>query len=256
MLRAYVHPRQDDWDKYLGLLEFAYNNSVQASTGQTPFFLNLGRHPATPFDRALPRESQVPAANEFLETLADATQAAKDNIRAAQQRQAAHADRARRECTFKVGDQVMMSTKNLRMPAGLSSKLTAKFMGPFEIVRQASPVAFELSLPATVKIHPVFHASLLKYHHPPVVVSEDYTRPGPVYADRTGAYYEVDRVLGKRRIRMGSGRTQWQYLVSWKGYPASDNSWQPAKDVVHLKEDIERAPDVTPPAGTRRTRRT
>ncbi len=154
----------------------------------------------------------------------------------------------------------MLSTKNLRMPAGLSSKLTAKFMGPFkdkfEIVRQASPVAFELSLPAAVKIHPVFHASLLKYHNPHVVVSEDYNRPGPMYADRTGAYYEVDRILEKRRIRMGSGRTQWQYLVSWKGYPAADNSWQPAKDVAILKEEIERAPDVTPPAGTRRTRRT
>jgi hypothetical protein len=95
---------------------------VHASTGQTPFFLHLGKHPATPFDRALPRESQVRAANEFLETLADATQAAKDNICAAQQREAAHADRARLGCTVKVGDQVMLSTKNLRMSAGLSFK--------------------------------------------------------------------------------------------------------------------------------------
>jgi hypothetical protein len=72
-LRACVHPRQDDWHKYMGPLKFAYNNSVQASTGQTPFFLTLGRHPATPFDRALPCQSQVPAAKEFLETLADAS---------------------------------------------------------------------------------------------------------------------------------------------------------------------------------------
>jgi hypothetical protein len=71
-----------------------------------------------------------------------------------------------------------------------------------------------------------------------------------VYADCKGGSYEVDRVQEKRRIRMGSGRTQWQYLMLWKGYPASDNSWQPAKDIAHLKEDFEREPGVTPPAGT------
>jgi hypothetical protein len=75
MLRPYVHPRQDDWDQHLDLVAFAYNNATQASTGQTPFFLNHGRHPATPFDRALPRESEVPAANQFLQNLADATSA-------------------------------------------------------------------------------------------------------------------------------------------------------------------------------------
>jgi hypothetical protein len=45
MLRAYVTPHQTDWDLHLTAIEFAYNNSVQASTGYTPFYLNYGRHP-------------------------------------------------------------------------------------------------------------------------------------------------------------------------------------------------------------------
>ena len=48
MLRAYVAPHQSDWDEHLIAAEFAYNNSVQASTGSTPFYLNHGRHPHTP----------------------------------------------------------------------------------------------------------------------------------------------------------------------------------------------------------------
>ena len=52
-LRAYVAPHQSDWDKHLIAAEFAYNNSVQASTGSTPFYLNHGRHPHTPLSLAV-----------------------------------------------------------------------------------------------------------------------------------------------------------------------------------------------------------
>jgi hypothetical protein len=45
MLRAYVAPNNRDWDLHLPLVEFAYNDSVQASTGYTPFFLSQGWHP-------------------------------------------------------------------------------------------------------------------------------------------------------------------------------------------------------------------
>lgn len=46
ILRAYVSIRQTDWDLLLTPVEFAYNNSVQTSTGHTPFY--LGTHIHTP----------------------------------------------------------------------------------------------------------------------------------------------------------------------------------------------------------------
>ena len=42
MLRHYVNPVQDDWDEFLALVEFAYNNSWQESVRNTPFVLNYG----------------------------------------------------------------------------------------------------------------------------------------------------------------------------------------------------------------------
>ena len=35
-------------------------------------------------------------------------------------------------------------------------------MGPFFITRRIGPVAYELELPQTWRIHPVFHTSLLR----------------------------------------------------------------------------------------------
>src|SRR5947209_2006041 len=48
MLRAYVGYKQDNWDDYLPMAEFAYNNAKQTSTGLTPFELDCGQTPNTP----------------------------------------------------------------------------------------------------------------------------------------------------------------------------------------------------------------
>jgi hypothetical protein len=44
-LRCTINYHQDDWIDLLPLAKFAYNNTIQASTQQTPFFANSGYHP-------------------------------------------------------------------------------------------------------------------------------------------------------------------------------------------------------------------
>jgi hypothetical protein len=48
MLRNYVSPTHDDWDEYLDLAEFAYNNSYHESIKTTPFRLTYGYDPRSP----------------------------------------------------------------------------------------------------------------------------------------------------------------------------------------------------------------
>ena len=57
---------------------------------------------------------------------------------------------------------VLLSTENLQLKKGMARKLTDKWAGPFKILKKLSSVAYELELPKTWKIHPVFHISLLK----------------------------------------------------------------------------------------------
>ena len=45
---------------------------------------------------------------------------------------------------------------------GRCGELAPRFFGPFEILAKKGPVANELELPAHVRVHKVFHASLLK----------------------------------------------------------------------------------------------
>jgi hypothetical protein len=66
---------QDDWVQWLPLAEFAYNNSVHASTGVSPFYAKKSFHPsieatiqAIPADRSIP---DVPDASARVDRLAE-----------------------------------------------------------------------------------------------------------------------------------------------------------------------------------------
>ena len=60
---------------------------------------------------------------------------------------------------MKIGDQVWLEGKNLTITG--HQKLSPKYYGPFKITEQISPMAYQLLLPDTMKIHNVFHVDLL-----------------------------------------------------------------------------------------------
>jgi hypothetical protein len=72
ILRCYVSPHQNDWDEYLATLEFAYNDSLNASTGVTPFQALYGRHPYSPLSLYFPPAKKLEekeSVTEFAERM-------------------------------------------------------------------------------------------------------------------------------------------------------------------------------------------
>ena len=70
----------------------------------------------------------------------------------------------RRQVKFQVGDFVLLSAKNLALKVEGVKKLMHRYFGPFEILKRVGPVAYELKLPLSMKIHNMFHVSLLKLY--------------------------------------------------------------------------------------------
>lgn len=234
MLRNYVDERLNDWDQHLAAAEFAYNNSIQASTGFTPFYLNYGDDPCTPISLLHSDRVTVPAAGSFIDEINASVTAAQEHLREAQERQKRYADQSRREITFKAGDKVMLSTKHTPISKGPAYKLKARFTGPFKVLKVISPTAYRIQLPPTWRQHNVFHVSNLKPYHDDA--NEFPDRPAPskppaIDMDDDGVeVYEVEAIL-KKRIRRRRKSIKRQYLVKWKGYPAEDNQWIDFRDL-------------------------
>ena len=231
MLRIHATYKQDTWDEYLPAAEFAYNNSKQASTGFTPFELDTGRHPNTPTSWAA-TTVKVAATADFMDHWNFMIQQAKDNLFEAQQRQRKYADQKHRYVEFEIGDQVLLSSKNILSPVDKlrpTLKLAPKFLGPFTIIDKISETAYKLDLPHTMKIHLVFHVSLLKKY---INNGEQSAPPPPVIIDNEEEY-EVEHVLDKRTIR-----NKVQYLIKWKGYPLHESTWEPLENLENATASV------------------
>jgi hypothetical protein len=115
---------------------------------------------------------------------------------------------------------VWLKAWNLKMQYQ-SSKLAPKCHGPFQVIKEVSPVAYQLRLLASWRIYDVFHVSLLSPYRETTAHDPNFTWPPP---DLIGGEeeYKVEAILNHRRH--GRSRTL-QYLIKWKGYPHSDNTW-------------------------------
>ena len=235
MLRAFVDHRQTNWDLLLPAAEFAYNNSTHASTGCTPFFFNAGFHPRVPASLLRPASCPVPSVSKFVESQSAALSMIRDNLEKAQARQAAQADRHRRDHDYSIGDQVLLNAEDIVAAVDRdrrSKKLLPKFIDPYTIVEQHSPVSFRLELPPTLKIHDVFHVDRFRHYHPsPAALGPRApARPPPEIIDGEEEY-EAELILDDK-IR----NNRREYLIKWKDWPREDASWEPESNLEHCQD--------------------
>jgi len=102
---------------------------------------------------------------------------------------------------YKVGDLVMLSTKNLKyqIVRRRTKKLTERFVGPYKIKEIISLNTVKLELPSTVRIHPVVNVSRIR-KYVEQVEGQKKKQPAPVII-KGEEEWEVERILNKQRVR-------------------------------------------------------
>jgi Chromo (CHRromatin Organisation MOdifier) domain len=140
-----------------------------------------------------------------------------------------HALRKKGQChfhPFSVRQKVWLEGMNLKT-SHPTKKFTPKRYGPFPIADVISPVVYCLTLPLSWKIHNVFHVSLLTPYKETEEHGPNFPELPPELIEEQEEY-EVEQVLASRLY----GRwKKLQYLIRWKGYSHTHDSWASADDV-------------------------
>ena len=136
--------------------------------------------------------------------------------------------------TFHIGDKVFLQHDNISTNVP-SKKLSSRFLEPFPVISRILDVVYCLKLPKNLRIHHVFHVSLLKCCCLDTIVSQHHTIPLPIITLYGDLEYEVYKILDSKFL----GR--WKklyYLVSWEGYRREENSWELATNLENAPKAI------------------
>jgi hypothetical protein len=116
----------------------------------------------------------VVLGSELLKEMEDQMVKIKQNLKVAQDRQNVYAVKNRTAREFKVGEHVLLKVnpKKISFKLGSCTKLAAIYCGPFEILDRIGTIAYMLAFLVSMKVHNVFHVSLLNkcVHDPNHVV--------------------------------------------------------------------------------------
>jgi hypothetical protein len=211
------------------LAEFSYNDKVNSSTHQTPFYLNWGQHPRKGVEPR--RESKVEAADAFVERMEGLRKEATAALeRASRDMKKFYNRKHLPSPTFKPGDLVLLEGENLKTNRP-SKKLEHQRFGPFPIKKKVGET--RLSVEATcmlegsscvpcVKLTPYAAGSTLIHDHPPPDLIDDQLEQ------------EIEDILDEQVCQ---GRKQ--YLVKWKGFPMEESEWKTEIELTHAKEILD-----------------
>ena len=111
-----------------------------------------------------------------------------------------YADREREVEEHRVGDLVLLSTKDLKYQIARRhiEKFTECFVGPYKIKAIISSNAIELELPSMVKIHLVVNVSRV-WRYKSQVEGQRKETPQPVVIEGEEEW-EVEKIMNKRKI--------------------------------------------------------
>ncbi|KAK5811692.1 hypothetical protein PVK06_027050 [Gossypium arboreum] len=226
MLRCCILEFSGSWERYLPLIEFAYNNSFQSSIKMAPYEALYGRKCRTPLFWTELGESKIFGV-DLIKDAERKVKVIRESLKAATDCQKSYADLKRKDIEYQVGDKVFLKVspwkKILRF--GRKGKLSPRFIGPYEISERVGPVAYRLILPPELeKIHDVFHVSMLRRYRSDL---SHIISPSEVEIQANMSYEEEPIRILAREVKELRNKRVPLVKVLWLKHGIEEATWEP-----------------------------
>jgi hypothetical protein len=225
MLRLCVLDFKGSRIRHLPLVEFAYNNSFQATIGMVPYEALYGRKCRSPLYWDEVGERQM-LGLELIHVMKEKIALIRKRILTTQSRQKSYTDERRHELKFAVGDLVYLKVSPIRnvFCFGNKGKLSPRYVGPFKVLKQVSSLANKIEMPPNLAgVHDVFHFSQLRkcMHDPSQVINHE-----PLDIQPNLTYEELPVQILDRKEQQLRTKTIPLVKVLWRNHGIEEASWE------------------------------
>jgi hypothetical protein len=177
---------------------------------------------------------------DHIENQQQVLQILKNNLTIAQNRMKQQVDKHCSERNFEVGDWVFLRLQPYKQmslkQAKKDNKLSPKYYGPYKVLQNIGTMAYKLELPASSRVHPVFHVSCLKKvigdKIPVQTVFPELDKEGKIILDL--------EAITDTTIRQSRNRSISEYLIKWRKLWAEDSTWEDETFVQKHPELLKR----------------
>ena len=217
------HPKS--WSQHLSWVEYALNSMSCSASGLSPFECVFGFQPPLFPEQEIDVGVQSVQAN--MRRCRRIWKCARRALFSARERARRSADRRRVPApTYRPGDRVWLRSRDIKLPVK-NKKFAPRFVGPYSVETVVNPAAVRLTLPASLKIHPVFHVSQVKPVSNSVLSAPLPVPPDPTVLQGGDLVWPVRKIMAVRPWGRG-----FQYLVDWVGHGPEERSWVPRAYIV------------------------
>jgi len=221
-LRFFCSYMQNDWFKWLLMIEFVDNNVLSSVIFLTLFFMNKNFHSHMSFDsdiikyESIRERLQIVRAEDIFDHMNKTLIFAREALIKTQERMMKQANKHRKKINYKIESKMFLNERNI-VTAKLFKKLNDKMLDSFKVTDSVD-FFYKLKLSDTMRIHDVFHSELLRS----VVdnsLSDQKNEPSRSIVINDENEWKIDDILNFQWYRR-----RLQYRVKWKSYD-NDLNW-------------------------------